>query len=134
MHSAERMNQLVNDVASYPLFLPWCSNTRIIEHDPLYMIASIEVRKGAIRQSFTTRNDLSDGRIEMSLVEGPFSYLKGVWDFIYLKDDACKVELSLNFEVKQSIAKVAFSSVFSQAANTMVDAFCQRANHVYGQG
>ena len=132
MHSASRMSALVNDVSSYPLFLPWCSNATVIESDPAFMVASIEVQKGAIKQSFTTRNDLTEEhRIEMNLVEGPFSYLKGVWDFIHLKDDACKVELTLNFEIKQSIAKMAFGSVFSQAANTMVDAFCQRANEVY---
>jgi ribosome-associated toxin RatA of RatAB toxin-antitoxin module len=132
MHSAQRMSELVNDIASYPQFLPWCSNAKIIESEAEYMLASIEVQKGAIRQSFTTRNDLTeDGKIIMNLVEGPFSYLKGAWDFIHLKEGACKVELTLDFEIKQSLAKVAFSKVFNQAANSMVDAFCERANQIY---
>lgn len=132
MHSAERMSELVNDVASYPQFLPWCSNAKVIESETEYMLASIQVQKGAIKQSFTTRNDLSeDGKIIMNLVEGPFSYLKGAWDFIHLKEGACKVELTLDFEIKQSLAKAAFSKVFNQAANSMVDAFCERANQIY---
>lgn len=132
LHSAERMSGLVNDIVAYPQFLPWCSKAHILEHDSDFMIASIEVQKGGIKQSFTTRNDLSmEGRIHMDLVDGPFKYLKGVWDFIYLKEDACKVVLTLDFELKQNIAKMAFGPVFNQAANSMVDAFCERANQLY---
>ncbi|KZY47784.1 ubiquinone-binding protein, partial [Oleiphilus sp. HI0050] len=106
MHSAERMSALVNDVAAYSQFLPWCSSSQVLESESEYMLASIEVQKGALKQSFTTRNDLSeDGRIIMSLVEGPFSYLKGAWEFIHLKEGACKVELTLDFEIKQNLAK-----------------------------
>ncbi|KZZ35193.1 MULTISPECIES: type II toxin-antitoxin system RatA family toxin [unclassified Oleiphilus] len=132
MHSAERMSALVNDVAAYSQFLPWCSSSQVLESESEYMLASIEVQKGALKQSFTTRNDLSeDGRIIMSLVEGPFSYLKGAWEFIHLKEGACKVELTLDFEIKQNLAKMAFAKVFNQAANSMVDAFCERANQLY---
>lgn len=132
MHSTEKMSALVNDVMSYPQFLPWCSQAQVIEQSSDYMVASIVVQKGAIKQSFTTRNDLSvEGRILMDLVDGPFKYLKGVWDFIHLKEGACKVVLTLEFELKQNIAKMAFGPVFNQAANSMVDAFCERANQVY---
>ena len=132
LHSTERMSALVNDIVSYPQFLPWCSKADIIEQSSEFVIASIEVQKGGIRQSFTTRNDLTmDGKILMDLVDGPFKYLKGGWDFIHLKEGACKVVLTLDFELKQNITKMAFGPIFNQAANSMVDAFCERANQVY---
>lgn len=132
LHSTEKMSALVNDVASYPQFLPWCSKANVIEHNTDFMLASIEVQKGGVRQSFTTRNDLSnEGKILMDLVDGPFKYLKGVWDFVHLKEGACKVVLTLEFELKQNVAKLAFGPIFNQAANSMVDAFCDRANQVY---
>lgn len=133
MHSSERMHALVNDIAAYPEFLPWCSKALVLEKEPEFMLASLEVSKGGVRQSFTTRNDLSaDGRILMSLVEGPFSHLTGVWNFTVLQDNACKVALNLEFEMKRNITKMAFGAIFNQAANTMVDAFCARADQVYG--
>jgi ribosome-associated toxin RatA of RatAB toxin-antitoxin module len=105
----------------------------VIEQGDDFMLARLEVSKGRARQSFTTRNDLSvDGRIKMDLVEGPFNYLKGVWDFKSLQDDACKVILTLDFEMTRHIAKMAFGPIFNQAASTMVDAFCTRAKQVYG--
>jgi len=133
MHSSERMHALINDIAAYPEFLPWCSSASILEKEESFMLASLEVSKGGVKQSFTTRNDLSeDGRILMSLVEGPFAHLKGVWDFTMLQENACKVALNLEFEMARNITKMAFGAIFNQAANTMVDAFCVRADQVYG--
>ena len=134
MHSSERMHALVNDIGAYPEFLPWCSKALILEKDAKFMLASLEVSKGGVKQCFTTRNDLSeDGRIIMSLVDGPFSHLNGVWDFTFLQENACKVALNLEFEMKRNITKMAFGAIFNQAANTMVDAFCVRADQVYGK-
>ncbi|MDX1451389.1 MAG: type II toxin-antitoxin system RatA family toxin [Oleiphilaceae bacterium] len=132
MHSAEQMYALVNDIKSYPQFLPWCASAQLLEHGDDYMVASLEVSKGGVRQRFTTRNTLAEHRIDMTLVDGPFKQLSGFWEFQALREDACKVALTLNFELKQGLAKMAFGPVFNQAANSMVDAFCARAKQVYG--
>ncbi len=133
MFSAEQMYALVNDVASYPAFLPWCSSAAVLEEDTALMRASLEVSKGGVRQSFTTQNTLKAHElISMRLEDGPFKKLKGDWQFIALREDACKVVLDLEFELKQGVTKLAFGAVFNQAANTMVDAFCERARVIYG--
>ena len=67
----------------------------------------------------------------MSLVEGPFRNLSGRWHFKPLDDHACKVILTLEFEFSGSLSRMTFGTVFSQAANAMVDAFCRRADEVY---
>lgn len=134
MFSAQQMYDLVNDVASYPSFLPWCSGATVLEADFTQMRASLDVSKGGMRQSFTTQNELvAHEKISMRLEDGPFKKLKGDWHFTALREDACKVELDLEFELKQGVAKLAFGPVFNQAANTMVDAFCERAKVVYGK-
>ncbi|MBS8242075.1 type II toxin-antitoxin system RatA family toxin [Marinobacter lipolyticus] len=132
MHSAERMFQLVNDIARYPEFLPWCAGAEIHAQDDEQITASLEVAKGGIRHRLTTRNELSQPeRIDMSLVEGPFRNLSGRWHFKPLDDHACKVILTLEFEFSGSLSRMTFGTVFSQAANAMVDAFCRRADEVY---
>lgn len=133
MFSAEQMFALVNDVSSYPDFLPWCARANVLEESAEQMHASLLVSKSGVKHSFTTLNSLVRGeRIGMSLVEGPFQSLKGEWRFTPLRSDACKVELDLQFELSKGVAKLAFGPIFSQAANTMVDAFCERAKTVYG--
>ncbi|WP_020405530.1 type II toxin-antitoxin system RatA family toxin [Hahella ganghwensis] len=132
-YSAERMYDLVNDVPAYPEFLPWCGRTWVLESHGSEMVARIEVRKGGVVHTFTTRNSLvRPDRIHLSLVEGPFKSLDGIWHFSPLDDHACKVMLELNFELSKAIAGIALGPIFSQATGTMVDAFCRRAKDIYG--
>lgn len=133
MHSAQRMFELVNDVHSCPKFLPWCASSSVLSKSDEHMVAMLEIAKGGLRHQFTTRNMFAvPNEIQLELVEGPFSQLQGVWRFLPLDAGACKVMLSLNFEFSGLLAKMAVGAVFSQAANSMVDAFCKRANEVYG--
>ena len=133
LHTAEQMFDLVNDVASYPQFLPWCSGSTVIESTDEVMQASLHVAKAGLKYSFTTRNDLERPHtIRMALVEGPFSSLSGVWTFKPLSEEACKVSLSLEFDFSGKLASMAMSKVFNQMAATMVDAFVSRADQVYG--
>jgi len=132
MHSAERMFHLVNDVARYPEFLPWCAGAEVHERDEAQVTASLEIAKGGLRHRLTTRNRLyMPEAIEMNLVDGPFQNLSGRWHFKSLDDNACKVILTLEFEFSGSLSRMTFGPVFSQAANTLVDAFCRRADQLY---
>ncbi len=73
-YPAQALYDLVNDVASYPEFLPWCSASTVIETSDTHMRAKLEVAKGGMSQHFVTRNVLVPGRsIEMNLEEGPFT-------------------------------------------------------------
>lgn len=130
--SAESMFDLVNDVASYPEFLPGCAETKVLEQDPKSMKAAMMISKGGIKQWFTTANVLERGRfIQMNLVDGPFSHLSGGWSFTELAEDACKIELKLDFTFSSKLAEMAFGKVFNSIATNMVNAFTARAKDVY---
>ncbi|MBS0856988.1 MULTISPECIES: type II toxin-antitoxin system RatA family toxin [Tatumella] len=131
-YSAEKMYRLVNDVDAYPQFLPGCTGSRILDSSADQMTASVDVSKAGISKTFTTRNTLTDNqRIHMQLVDGPFRKLTGGWLFVPLGDDACKVELSLDFEFTNMLVEMAFGRVFKELANSMVQAFSLRAKEVY---
>ncbi|RDH45802.1 type II toxin-antitoxin system RatA family toxin [Zooshikella ganghwensis] len=133
MYSARAMFDLINDIESYPHFLPWCVGAKVHSRRSDLVEASLDVAKGGIRHSFTTRNLLSAGEsIEMELVQGPFSKLKGKWHFKTLADNACKVELDLTFTLSGKVLEKTLGALLVSAASSMVDAFCQRAKEVYG--
>lgn len=133
MHSAEQMYNLVNDVESYPQFLPGCTATEIISKTEEELVASLTISKVGVNQTFTTRNILQfPDRMELSLVDGPFNRFVGVWHFLRLTDEACKVTYNMDFEVNNGLAGVALGAVFKQMATVMVDSFVQRAKQVYG--
>ena len=132
-YPARALYDLVNDVANYPEFLPWCSASKVLEVSDEAMRAELTVSKGTLNQRFTTRNELVPGEsIVMNLEEGPFSELHGVWTFKSLGDKACKITLDLRFDYAGALVKATLGPLFTQAANTMVDAFCQRAKKLYG--
>ncbi|MBX8486704.1 type II toxin-antitoxin system RatA family toxin [Pseudomonas cichorii] len=131
-YPARFLYDLVNDVARYPEFLPWCAAAVVLEESETHMRASLEVAKGGLSQKFVTRNVLVPGEsIVMDLVEGPFSQLHGVWTFKPLGDKACKISLDLTFDYAGSIVRATLGPLFNQAANTFVDAFCQRAKELH---
>lgn len=133
MHSAEQMFNLVNDVESYPQFLPGCTATELISKTDNDLVASLTISKVGVNQTFTTRNKLQfPDRMELSLVDGPFIKFLGVWQFQRLSDEACKVTYDMDFEVSNKLAGVAIGSAFKQMASKMVDSFVQRAKQVYG--
>ena len=132
-HSAEQMFQLVADVEGYPKFLPWCHATELLSHSDEQICGRIEVSRLGVRQVFSTCNRIDPPHcMKIDLMDGPFRKLTGAWTFKSLRADACKVELELDFEFSGRLIDKAFGGVFGQIANSLVDAFCKRADEVYG--
>jgi ribosome-associated toxin RatA of RatAB toxin-antitoxin module len=132
--SAEQMFQLVDEVPRYPDFLPWCGGAEELSRDGDTVRASVAIAHSGINKRFTTLNRLQHGKmIEMQLVDGPFKHLHGFWRFEALSDTACKVSLDLEYEFSSKLLGLAVGPVFSQIANSLVDAFVARAEHQYGR-
>ena len=132
-YSAAALYTLINDVRNYPQFLPWCSASEVLEQRDDFMRAALMIAKGKLSQRFVTKNTLVPNQsISMALEEGPFSQLQGTWEFKALGEKASKISLDLEFDYAGPIIKATLGPLFTQAANTMVDAFCQRAKELYG--
>lgn len=132
-YSAEQMFDLVEDIESYPQFLPWCAGSRIVADHEGGLDASIDIAYRGIRSSFTTRNQHRyPEQIRLELIDGPFRSLIGHWDFLPLRPGACKVQLSLDYEFASGLLARAVAPVFDAIANSMVDSFALRAEQMYG--
>jgi ribosome-associated toxin RatA of RatAB toxin-antitoxin module len=123
------MYTLVNEVGDYPRRFSWCEGAKVIERSPEHMVVRLDLRLGALRLGFTTRNTLVEPtRIDLRLVEGPFRELKGAWHFHSLAEDACKVILDLDFEAGGKLMGTALAIGFQSLADRLVDDFCREAN------
>jgi ribosome-associated toxin RatA of RatAB toxin-antitoxin module len=132
-YSARQMFDLVDRVEDYPKFLPWCGGVEVRERGDNKVVASVGINFHGVRQSFTTANtNTPPTAIHMSLVDGPFKTLNGVWTFKELREDACKVELDLQYEFSSRLLEQVVGPVFGMIANSMVDSFTKRAETVYG--
>jgi ribosome-associated toxin RatA of RatAB toxin-antitoxin module len=131
---AHAMYALVNDVASYPRFLPWCRSATVHVETESLMEASLELVKGNMAKVFTTRNRLSPGqRIEIGLLDGPFRHLDGIWRFEAIDADSSEVALEMSFEFDSLVGGLLFGPMFEDIATSLVGVFSQRAHDVYGR-
>lgn len=129
-HSARAMYELVDDIASYPRFLPWCVDARVDDIGPPKR-ATLTAGLRGIRQSFTTVNDNRPARsIDMKLVEGPFRHFEASWRFTPLAERACQIDFSMRFEFSGGPIARLLDPLFNQIADTMVDAFTRRADEL----
>lgn len=133
-HPVSDMFNIVDDIESYPEFLPWCGGSEIIKRVNDEVQASIKIQHNRIRKSFTTRNRIQKNKmIEVQLVDGPFKHLHGFWQFMDLGGKACKITFDLEYEFSSRLVDMSLGPVFSKIANSMVDAFCKRADDLYGK-
>ncbi|AOS95667.1 Ribosome association toxin RatA [Microbulbifer aggregans] len=134
MHSAEKMFDLVNDVERYPQFLPGCRGAEVLHSDEHTLEARLDLSRAGIRQSFVTRNRLQrPASMDLELVDGPFSEFSGRWEFKPLSEEACKVQFSLSFSIRNPLMAAAAGKLFSELANQMVGAMSARADEIYGK-
>ncbi len=132
-YSPAEMFGLVDDVEAYPEFLPWCNDATVHARDDNIVEATLELHKGSMSNHFTTRNTLNrPDSIDLALVGGPFRHLEGGWRFQALDEAGCKVSLHLDFKFESMVVDLMFGHFFEETCNSLVDAFTQRAEAIYG--
>ena len=133
-YSASEMYRLVEDVDSYPEFLPWCSDVEVHFRENDVVEATLELHRGRLSKRFRTRNTMyPKSSMDLELVGGPFRHLSGGWKFTPLGEAGSKVALDLEFEFDSRALDLVVGAFFEDACNSLVDAFTERAAVVYGR-
>lgn len=124
---------LVNDVASYPQFVPGCSAAEVLLHTESEIVARLRVHRGPLSTELTTRNRPSPhSEIRLELVAGPLRALEGVWKFTPVGSNGCRIDLQLQFEFSSSLKAALLAPLIEGVASSMVQAFVSRAQHAHG--
>ncbi|SDX87395.1 type II toxin-antitoxin system RatA family toxin [Nitrosomonas sp. Nm33] len=139
-YSAGQMFNLVDTVENYPKFLPWCDGASVKLQSDEIAHATVHINYHHIKHSFTTENkrqppgptDMTPGQIKMNLLDGPFEHLDGLWRFIPLSENACKIEFHLHYTFSHKLLEKLVGPVFYVIANSLVEAFVERAEVIYG--
>jgi ribosome-associated toxin RatA of RatAB toxin-antitoxin module len=131
-----RLFELINDIESYPRFIPWCTHAKVQSRSAREIIATVGVQRGPLQSEFTTRNELEpDHRIVMHLVSGPFKMLEGEWLLTPISPASapgaagggCRIQLTMKFAFKNPLTAVLFEQKFAETASSLMDAFVARA-------
>jgi ribosome-associated toxin RatA of RatAB toxin-antitoxin module len=130
-HSAAQMFALVDDIESYPRFLPWCQGVQV-ERVGGKKRATLTVGMRGIKQSFTTLNENQPGSsMDMRLVDGPFREFTAAWRFTPLAENACEIGFTMRYQFASRALGKLLEPLFNEIADTMVDAFTKRADELH---
>lgn len=133
--SADELYRLVGDIESYPQFLPGCVSARVESTEDALVRARLGFKVKGLSDSFATENRMEQGtRIHMKLLEGPFRQLSGAWEFQPLAERACKVTLKISLDFGNRMLESTLAPFINGAIGSVMDAFKQRAESVYGKG
>ncbi|MEP6738887.1 MAG: type II toxin-antitoxin system RatA family toxin [Caldimonas sp.] len=141
-YTPHEIYELVTDAEAYPKFLPWCERAEILSRDEQGTTARLHLAYSGIRHAFTTKNvQVPDRSVHISLIDGPFSFLDGLWRFVPLplpggdrssEQSGCKIEFEMRYAFANGVLEAAISPVFDRIADTFVDSFVRRAEQVHG--
>lgn len=129
----DKLYEMVSDIESYPKFIPWCSDAKIIEKDGNIVIADLSVCFKSFCAKYTSEvlfND-QDKKIAVESIKGPFKHLHQGWKFTKCEDDKTFVEFEIDFSMKSKILETMISLVFDHACKKMMQAFEDRAHKLF---
>jgi len=129
------MFALVADIESYSEFLPWCLDCRIIEQHGGKILASLTIGYKIFRETFTSEVvlDKKGLAIDVRYIRGPFKYLNNHWKFRAVSKDKCEVSFNIDFEFRTPLLQKVMGLFFNEAVRRMIQAFEQRAAHLYAK-
>jgi ribosome-associated toxin RatA of RatAB toxin-antitoxin module len=132
-YTPEQMFDLVVDVERYCEFLPWVKGAQVHERSERELRASIIMERAGVRQTFMTRNVMErPDWMSLTLVEGPFRTLEGLWTFTPIGAEGTRVALDMKFEFANALASMLFGRAFEHSIGQLIDAFVARAKTSYG--
>lgn len=132
LYSAEHIFELINDVSSYPAYMDGCVGAEVLYRSADTMEARLDLAKKGIKYSLTTRNRLTPpSRVDMELVDGPFTEFHGCWEILPLNESACKVSLNLSFALQSQVLNGPLKALLNSMADNLVDALVQRARQTH---
>ena len=136
-YTAVQMFDLVADIESYPLFLPWCAAARITGREGTgartVVHADLRISFKVFQETFasTVALDKDAMRIDVSYREGPFKHMVTHWVFVDNEAGGCCVDFFVDFEFRSRLLERMIGVLFHQAMQRIIHAFEMRARSLY---
>jgi ribosome-associated toxin RatA of RatAB toxin-antitoxin module len=130
-YTVEQLFALVSDIPSYPAFLPYCLEAKVLSQQASIIQGLIRVGYKGLGYNFTTQNtEEPPQHIHMKLLSGPFHRLEGDWIFEQTPNGTW-VRLKLTIVFKNPVLGLMFKHKIDELTDTVVAAFIKRAREIY---
>jgi coenzyme Q-binding protein COQ10 len=132
----EQLINLVLDIEKYPVFVPFCVDSKIYEKNEkdnlLLIVADLTIGKGPFKDTY--KSDIKFNRKEDSIyvtnLDGPLKHLENNWRFKE-ENNITEVSFEVDFELKNEFLNIVMTKSFQFGLNKIADAFQKRAEHLF---
>ena len=134
----KQLIDLVLDVDKYPLFVPFCLDSKVHEKkeqgDLILMIADLTIGKGPLKDTYKSdvRYNKKDDTIFVTNLDGPLKSLENKWHFKQLSKTT-EVSFEVDFELKNDFLNMIMTKSFQFGLDKIADAFEKRAEDLFSK-
>ena len=134
----EQLIDLVLDIEKYPVFVPFCLNSKIYDRkkkgDLLLIVADLTIGKGPFKDTY--KSDVKFNKKEDSIyvtnIDGPLKHLENKWNFKE-NNNFTEVSFDVDFELKNHFLNIVMTKSFQYALEKISEAFQKRAEHLFNK-
>ena len=134
----EQLIDLVLDVEKYPLFIPFCLDSKVYEKkekgDLILMIADLTIGKGPLKDTYKSdvKFNKKEDFIYVTNLDGPLKHLENKWHFKQV-NKITEVSFDVDFELKNNFLNIIMTKSFQFGLDKIADAFEKRAEDLYSE-
>ncbi len=122
---------IVADIEQYPIFLPWCESSEIIQNHSNIVIAKLSLNLFGFRTSITTENQMQKPEnIKMTLKSGPFRKFNASWLFEPKSASTTQVTYTMNYQLINPLVE----KIIEKNIDLFIDQLMRSFTNQYNQG
>lgn len=137
LFNSEFVFDVIMDIESYPLFIPWCRGAKIISKSESTVLAKLEIRFGVINTHYLSEvtaippKENSYGMIKAIGKSGLFDYMTSCWKLTSLANSSgTLIEFESSFQFKSTVLNKLASTAHKKAHKEIISAFRKRLENI----
>jgi len=134
----EQLVDLVLDIEKYPIFVPFCLDSKVHERkdkgELLLIVADLTIGKGPFKDTYKSdvKFNKKEDTIYVTNLDGPLKHLENKWHFNE-KNNRTEVFFEVDFELKNEFLNIIMTKSFQIGLDKIADAFQKRAKDLFSK-
>jgi len=122
--SIDEVFDVLNDVDDYQSFIPFCSQSTIIEEREDKIKASLQLSFLGASSEFISENTFKKNEfIDMEFVKGPFKTFHAKWFFNLINENETELKFQMTYSIVNPITEIMFSKNIDVVSQRIIEAF-----------
>ena len=134
----EQLIDLVLDIEKYPIFVPFCLDSKVYEKndkgDLLLIVADLTIGKGPFKDTYKSdvKFNKKEDSIHVTNLEGPLKHLENKWHFKE-ENNFTEISFDVDFELKNDFLNIVMTKSFQFGLDKIADSFQKRAEELFSK-